>query len=73
MRHEQYTCDRCGEKMEKHPQAHGQWTWSIGLLCVMRRDPGPGHLCDRCYEQVKLLMDVFWIALFPRLRESKKR
>jgi len=72
MKHEQYTCDRCGEKMEKYPKAHGDWAFSIGLLCVMRHSAGSGHLCDRCFEQVKTLTDAFWLALFPRLKPTAR-
>jgi hypothetical protein len=66
---EQYTCDRCFAKINGHPKYHGEWSFSIGLLCVMKRSADGGHLCDECYQQVKVLMEVFWKALFPKLRK----
>ncbi len=69
MRLEQYTCDRCQVKMCGHPKTHGGWTFSVGAYCVLRREPSDaGHLCNECLAQVGALMEVFWTALFPKLR-----
>jgi hypothetical protein len=54
--------------MNGNPKLQGSWAFTIGHYCLLKRDPfGSGHLCQQCHDQVKVLMETFWRALFPAL------
>lgn len=72
MRHEQYTCDRCHGKVDGSPKHQGPWIFTIGHVQILKREMfGSGHLCEECFNLVKEVTAILWMALFPKLRDMK--
>lgn len=72
MRHEQYTCDRCHEKIDSERHS-GDWVFTIGHTQYMRRIVfGSSDLCAECKVQIVEATSALWKALWPKLVKPEK-